>query len=88
MNDNLNFALRLYLQSSQFTQGLAGSTRGVNQFASNSARAVSRLDSEIRKVRNQLAGLGLGFAATRSRRHYARVRHELSGQRQRFRQPR
>lgn len=60
---DLTVALRLLLDSRDFTRGLAGSGRGFTEFGRNGRREISRLDDLAKKARNTLATLGVGLAA-------------------------
>lgn len=79
---DLTVSLRLLLQSREFTRGLAGSERGVTDFSTRGRRAIGQLDQTIKSVRNNLAALGVGFAAVQVVRDSARLDKSLTQIRQ------
>jgi len=79
---DLTVSLRLLLQSREFTRGLLGSERGVTDFSTRSRRAIGQLDQTIKSVRNNLAALGVGFAAVQVVRESARLDKSLTQIRQ------
>lgn len=79
---DLTVSLRLLLQSREFTRGLQGGSRDVKRFGDDGRKAISQLDSTIKSVRKQMAGLGLGLVAGGALRESARLDKSLMQVRQ------
>ncbi len=79
---DLTVSLRLLLQSREFTRGLQGNSRDLTDFSSRGRRAIGQLDQTIKSVRNNLAALGVGFAAVQVVRESARLDKSLTQIRQ------
>jgi len=64
MNSDMTLAMRLYLESRQFTAGLRQSERSVSRFSGKAVRELRELKGMFGGIKGQMASLGVAFGGT------------------------
>lgn len=65
-NHDMYLSVRIAADAARYAQGLTGATQATKKFSATAKEEFNRLKSSMGELRNQLAMLGIGFAAMQS----------------------